>query len=638
MKDQARAREGHIEFRRGLTFRSLMLILILELLFLPVTVYTNLVTGISILVSAAAIVPLITSLIASMYGIAFSVQEVFMIYAVLKAVITFVPPYYWLVYRSFFVKFPFLRIFRLGGVSIQELVPTWITPPPSSPVHFYRTLLHPQWLASIGVITTMTLLIFGADLVLAIIFAYLFIEIERLPFPFARVDASLVTTLVREEEERAKLFYIALFAGILLSAVVYVPHMLGTPLIPLPWADFTIVTQYVLPGALIALATDPSLFVGGFVLSPTITLLMFLGSAIVWIIGNNVLVTYFKEVAPEWASEYYIGMCATSIYQRSFLRVWIAFQLGTMVGFPLIMTLIYGRELIRAIRSLSRLSEHRGLSYVPHFKLVLLLYPIFSLASVALFHMLVPDYPILVSIPVSLGLSFLISFLVGRTVAEIGITPTFTWPWQAITYMTRYEGVAGWIFAPYISVGGNALHINSIMVAYLTETRISDYVKGVTIGFILSLILGLIFMDLFWRLAPIPSAAYPYTIVLWPTLAMNDALFITRKITIRSGVFSAGILIGALLPALEVLLRRRDIRAFSGIAIMMGFFLLPPYTLALFIGSCVGNFLIRRAMGRERWINLRDTIVAGFFAGSSVAIGMGIAATMIAKATWIWPW
>ena len=621
---------------RGLTLRVILVILLMELLFLPVTIYTSFVTGIAPIVSAAAIVPLVMSLASSLYDVKFSVGEVFIAYSVLKAVIILLPPFYWLIYRSFFVNFPFLATFKLAGRSIQELVPTWITPPPSSPVHFLRTLIHPEWAIPIAVLASITALSFGADLVLAILFARLFIEEveEELPFPFAKVDASLISTLAEERAETAKPFYVSLFIGLALTGIVYIPHMLGAPLIPLPWADFTMVTQYALPGAIVALASDPNLYVSGFVLPLSTVTLMLLGSLAIWCLGNYMTLTFFRDLTPEWVAEYYVGMNSATIYQRSFLRVWMGFQLGAMIGFPLAMLAIYGRELARLLKSV--ISAPRSGKPSPS-RYLLALYLLFSLLSVLIFQLLVPEYPVYVSIAVSVGLSFLISFLVGRIVAEIGITPTFAWPWQAITYLTGYNGVAGWIFAPYVSLGGNALHINSIKVAYLTRTRVEDYIKGVTVGFLLSMIIGLVFIDLFWRLAPIPSAAYPFTIIYWPTLAMNDALFITRKITVKMPILLLGAITSAAALLAEVLLRRRGI-ILPAIAFVMGFFTLPPYTLAIFLGSLIGNLLVRRIVGYKRWMEIRDSLVAGFFAGSSIAIGLGIAATMLSKATWIWPW
>ncbi|RLF24926.1 MAG: hypothetical protein DRN15_01440 [Thermoprotei archaeon] len=78
--------------------------------------------------------------------------------------------------------------------------------------------------------------------------------------------------------------------------------------------------------------------------------------------------------------------------------------------------------------------------------------------------------------------------------------------------------------------------------------------------------------------------------------------------------------------------------AFSPVAFITGLFLLPPQLITQFLGSLIGEYAFGRMLGKERWREIRGTIVAGFFVGSSLMLGFGLSITLLARSTWVWPW
>lgn len=626
------------ELKPGLTWRVVLAILLAGLLFLPVSIYMNLVAGAVVGTAAIYVIAIIFSEFSRMFGSRLTRQELFLIYATVGGVASTIPVYYWLVYRSFFVTSPFIREFRIEGVDLIKLVPSWLAPPPPSPVHHIRTLMHPDWLPAVLVYTFTSVLGFLAEVSLAMMFSHLFIEVERLPFPFAHVDAALINTLSGREAERIRLFSLSMLFGAVAAALIYVPYILGVPLVPLPWVDLTRFTEPYLPGAVVGLVADPSAAVGGFMLPPSVTGSALLGSLLVWTIANTLILTQFKWIAPEWVEEYQRGMGIALLYQRSNLRIWMAFQFGVVVGFSIALAFLMWRSIVRAVRFLmSPPPEYsRGMG-LPPLKFLLSVYLASTSISVAVFTILVPGYPLIIPILMSIGYSFLISMLACRAVGELGVFPQLPWPWQVITYFTPYRGFAGWVFSPYISFGGNSGMVSATKVALLTGTRPIDYYKALSIGFMVSLALGFLYMDFFWRLAPIPSTVYPFTLIYWPTFMMNDALFATRQVVIRSSIVCGGAVTAAVAACLGAVLSKVGI-PFSPVAFITGFFLLPPSLITTFLGSLIGNYAMSRVMGRERWNEVRGIIVAGYFVGSSLVIGMGLSITLLARSTWIWPW
>jgi len=618
----------------GLTWRVLLALIVSAVLFIPASLYLNLVTGATVSTAAIYIITILISELSGYYGAPLTTQEVFILYATIGSAVGGIPAYYWLIYRAFFVTSPVSYAYKLNGIPLPLLVPSWLSPPPSYASHV-RTLIDPHWTLPIAVATLSSFLGWVADVGLGIFIAYLMVNIEKLPFPFANIDASLVETISIKKPENTKFFMAGFYPGLIYGFFVYFNMSLRIPLIPFPWFDLTWLTQKWLPGALIGIATDPSPFVFGLLLPLNQSFSLFLGSVIVWILLNFIF-TVNPSFFPSWYNEYYRGMQINAIYLRSTQRIWISPLFGISLGTGLAIFLMASKGTFGTIKSLfSKTSRFKEATDYPLW-LGLLMFLFGSLGSVILFMFLIPDFPIYLPVLASLFISPLIGLLAARSVGQLGFAPTIPWPWQALVYFTNYQGYAGWVYSPYICMGGPGGLSQAVKVSYMTETRPKDYFIAIAIAYALNMIVGFIALDIFWRIAPIPSSAYPNTMIYWPVNAANDGLFATRQIILSLPTIVACTALSFVL----VLVTGTSAfsKFFNPIAFVTGVWTLPPYSIMILLGSLANVFLFSKYLGKAQWESKRGVLIAGFFSGVGIFLSLGIALTLLMKAAWIWPW
>jgi len=610
-------------------------ILLAGVLFVPVSTYISLFVGGGISMAATYLIVILLNEITRMSGKRLTKQELFITYTTIGAVAGTVPFYFWLIYRVFLVNTPIAQTFLLGGIPLVKMVPSWFAPPPASPSYSLRTLFHVEWAVPVFIYTLMALLSFIADISLAMIFSISFIEVENLRFPLADIDSSLITTLSEKEETRMRFFILSLVPGLIYGFLLYASPLFGPQFVPLLWADLTQFTENYLPGALMGIATDPGSYLLGLLLPLSVSGTMLAGSVSIWIIGNVVFYKFYPNVFPQWPKEYSYGMNLATCGQRSYLRIWISPQIGFGLGLAIMIALKVGRRLFRTLASLKKSPALKESGY-PSNLLLIAIYLLSTGGSVGLFRWLVPDYPLWLATVTSIGLSFLVSLIVARTLAEVGVSISMPWPWQAFTFFSPYEGLIGWIFQPTILMGTCAYTVQTTKVAYLTETKPIDYYRALIIAFALNAFFGFLSLDFFWRLAPIPSSMYPYTMSYFPIYMQTDWLMVTRQVRMYPMSIIASTGISALLFALGEVLTKFNV-AFSAVALVSGFFTWPTTALGVFIGSIL-SVVIGRFLGKERWQGMRGNVIAGFLAGLGVSLGFAISIALISKSTWVWPW
>ncbi|MEM0445231.1 MAG: OPT/YSL family transporter [Nitrososphaerota archaeon] len=619
----------------GITWRVVLAILTAAVLFIPVSLYLNLISGALSPAIAVTIIAILFSELTRFFGAPLKKQELFVIYSSVAVMSSTLPPYYWLVYRTFYVTTPITQYFLIDGVPINQLVPTWLAPPLGAASYELRTLLHPDWVSAL-IVTGMSFAFLAmAEIGLAIMFTYIFVKEEKLNYPLAHVEASLINVLIERKVQHMSVYILGILTGVIYAFMTYAGFLFGVPLLPIPWFDLVWLTEKYVPGALVGIATDPFTLGLGMVLPIKVALSTLIGSVSIWIVANTIF-TSSPAFFPDWFAEYYKGMTIGSIYQRSFQRIWISPQFGFIIGIALALILAYRKTFGRSLRLFASAIIRPSEADLPlRFSLILFVFA--SLGSVALFMILIPNFPVWVAIVTSLGLSFFIAMVAARSLGEVGYFPAIPWPWQVIVYFTPYRGYAGWVYSPYINLGYTGYLTQLGKVSYLTSTRPTHYFIGVTAAFILVSIVGLIAMDFFWRLSPIPSNVYPITMIYWPIYATNDSLFATRQIIVRPEHLGIGAAAALGVVSLEMLFRSIGI-SFPTFPIVLGFFILPPYAIIIFIGSLLANLVISRSFGRERWEATKNFFIAGFFSGLGITVGIGISFTLLSRASWIWPW
>lgn len=613
------------------------------LIFLPASIYLWFAVGSGVSIAATYVTAILFTALAQIYGSKLSKQELFIIYAIVGGIGGAMPLYYWLIFRSYYVTTPLSLEFKLFGLPLREYVPQWMSPPATSPVHQLRTLFHPDWLLALGINLTFAVLGLAAELALGILFSYLYVEEEPLPFPFAQIDTAMVNTLHDRKPQDLLYFILSLTMGAIYGLLLYLTPMILGPqaqLLPYPWVDLTSYTQHYIPGAVVGIATDPLGFLYGMILPPSLTFAMLAGSLATWFFGNTLTLTTFQSFSPQWVEEYSPGMGIFLILQRAGLRLWLSLFMGLSFGLAIFLFIATSRKMVRAFRALPKLAKLKGGPGYPSPKKLLAVFFCSTLLSALLYYLLLPEVPFWLPLIISIGFSFILASLGARIFGELGLTFSSDFiynMWKATIYFSPYNGYAAWIFTPVIAGFGTGGYANATKVAYATGTRPMDYYKATIISFVIVAVFGLLFTDFFWRIAPIPSFVYPYVYGLWPNYAISDSLFSTRQIIINPEQILIGIGIAMGAGFLSWPLNKLGI-PFSAVGLVGGMYATPPYTIMVFIMSLVSRYLMTSLLGKEKWNSVRSIFLAGFSAGIGITVAIGTTITLISRASWIWPW
>jgi len=643
----------------GLTSRSILAVVFTCVFLLPVVLYLQLVSGALIVGATVYVAAVLFTEIARISGRPLTTQEVFIIYMASSPTLL-ATPFLEFVFRAYFVSSPYIKGFSLGGTPLVELIPSWYAPSFGSAAYDTRTLMNSQWIMPVGVfLLQFVVLWLLQEIALGYIGGLLFVEEQDLPFPTAEVQAQVCITLAEREESRTRVFSIAAILGVFYATVMYVvptvsEGLLGHmyQLIPIPWIDLTAGSygiERILPGAALGIATDMSYFLSGFIIPLSYAVQIAVGSISVWVFGNWATRTFFAGYFPDWAGEWAPGMTLQLVYQRSLIRVWVVPFVVIAMTVALVSLIAQRRYVVDVLRRISRAGSSIAAKGYPPLPLLIGMYLVGTLGSVAVFWWLVPDFPVLLALAAAIVGGFLHALVGARSFAETGYPLTISYMWQGVVLASGYSGPGPWLMAPAFSGvmptptslarTGAPAWTNMIKSARLTNTNINDFFKAYILAVAISIFSSFVFVSFFWSVAPIPSTVYPYTTIQWPVDVLSNSMWITGEV---KGV-PMEVVIGALAIALAVsvggeLLRGVTGLPFSSVALVLGMVMLPPYAITTLVGGMVGNLVIRRQFGESWWRSYRTTLVAGFLTGLAVMVGLSVAVVMISKAAWVLPW
>ncbi|RLE81406.1 MAG: hypothetical protein DRJ52_04240, partial [Thermoprotei archaeon] len=169
----------------GLTWRSLLAILVSAAVILPIQIYMTLATPVS--VAWPAVILLLFTELAYFFHAPLSKQEGFIIYFVSavaiggSVLVEGMIPFLNFPYRVYMVQSPYFR-----ALGFDKEVPWWFVPPLTSEAIVKRTIIHPDWSFYIGLLMIGFIIYLGTILPMTFILAQLYIEIEKLPFPIGK--------------------------------------------------------------------------------------------------------------------------------------------------------------------------------------------------------------------------------------------------------------------------------------------------------------------------------------------------------------------------------------------------------------------------------------------------------------------
>ncbi|MEM2465148.1 MAG: hypothetical protein QXL85_06000 [Candidatus Bathyarchaeia archaeon] len=628
-------------FKSGLTKRATFFVTLGIIIFAPISMYLWLLTGGTFGGIAALFTTLLfTELIRYSFQ-PLQKQEILMVYYGLSAIGALsAVPYFWIIYRSYFIHSPFSWAASINGKPLALLIPEWLTPPFGSSAYMQRSLLHWDFIPSIMVYTIRFALALIAELALGMLMARIYVEIERYEFPFARVDLALVTFISEKQPETTKITLLSMIPGIVWGLLTYVgPIILNIQFIPFPFYDLTWVTKDFLPGAALGISTLLSSYIGGFMVPFSGAVYILIVSLTIWIFLNSLFTTSFSHLFPEWKEEFFKGMGLISIQNRSLVRIWFAPQIGFGLAAAIFMIYKSQRGILGALKGLfSKTRESESILGFPSTKTLLIMFLGSTFSSVILHHYLLPDIPFLVPFFASVIYSFMISLVLTAAQGEIGFAVAPSYVWQSLVYLTPYQGYAGFVFEPVMAGGASPGLAQQIKVALQAETKPMDLIKLMVISSILMAVMGFISLNIFWSIAPIPSSAYPVTVINFPQYAQIDVFTATRQLKFTP--YHIFIPMGGMLIFAFVCDALSKIGLpFSPLGLFMGPYYTPVGSIPLFIGAAISRFLMPRIFGgKDNWVRVRGFVVAGEMLGEGMLILLLTSVMFMSKAAWVWPW
>jgi len=632
------------ELSSGFTWRVVFVIFLTAMVFIPVSTYASLVLGSTVIGGVASLfMTLLIFKLAQLFGQRLSPQETLLLYygtGVGGAAFSFMGL---IIYRVYYIHSPFAWSATIDGTPIALLVPEWMAPRYGSPAYAVRSIFQLEYLPAITFYVVNSSLAFLADLALALLISQIYVQFEKLEFPFAKVDTALVSFISQRRTDVAKVFFIGFLIGAAYGAVAFLlPAAIGYYIIPFPFVDLTIlVMQNILPGAVLGLPTTLSAYFGGFMVPFNAALYVFIVSFLLNAM-NSLFATTFTNVFPEWSREYFKGMGAIAITSRVTARVWFAPTVGFAIGSAIYLLFKSRRSVIRLLRAMLK-ARGSYISGFPSIRTSFLLFLGAALTSVGIFHYLVPGVPLWVPLLSTTVLSLFVAVVCTASQGAVGYAPPGFpgWLWHTLVYLTPYRGYAGFTAPPLMSgiVGVSSANFSQQVKAALSiRLKPGDLIKLWIYTTVLSTILAPIWANYFWTIAPIPSSAYPATVYSMPSTASTDTILVARQLRASLPYILVPMLCSAGVLFLGELFTKVGI-AWSSYGFVLGLFYGFIPATAMFIGSLLGRTLMPRLVGgKQHWDSIKQFIVAGEGLGEGFALVISVILGIMSKSAWLWPW
>ncbi|GAG06133.1 unnamed protein product, partial [marine sediment metagenome] len=266
----------------------------------------------------------------------------------------------------------------------------------------------------------------------------------------------------------------------------------------------------------------------------------------------------------------------------------------------------------------SRLAkEERTMSILPLF----ITFVSSVLGAVILFSILIPDFPWWIIGPFALFWSLLFSLIDIRAIGTTGFRVDPPYVREGLIIWTRPKNISIW-FAPWPVALGSSGWVQNFKTAELVGCAPRSLIVAYLLAYPVGMVANLLFVSIFWSIAPIPSAMYPYAEVILPVWANNLCIWIAASLPNASkeatqlveqlfnikwmlstfGIFTAVYIFGRAFKRLEL----------SVIGLAVGMVMPLPFAVSLFTGGLIAKY-VRRRTGPEWFSVNRNIIVKGEF-------------------------
>lgn len=638
-------------FADGFNWKTVVGAIFLGIIMMPASMYLGLFAGSGAISSASQWVTIIIfAEIARRSLKDLRMQEVFILYYMAGLAIS--SPFSGLLWNQYFVQSDYAK-----AMGIAQQIPSWWAPSGDIIKEAGRTFFHKAWLAPIGMISlgliTGTIDHYGLGYVLYRITN----DVEELPFPMAPVGASGIVALTETKDARERwrwrCFSIGGMLGLIFGVIyIGVPAVTGAilakpiRLIPIPFIDFTPQLSNLIPATPINLSIDLGAFLAGTVVPFWGVIGGFIG-VIVAVTLNPIL--FRSGILSSWKPQ--MGFIDTSFSNS------VDFYLSFGIGLTVAVTLVsLGKVVLPLLKSFAKraptsdTSSRDAGSPTPGIwrKLVtnnvkrgdfsifiaLAIYLVNSAIWISLSAFLVPGFPWIFFALYAIVYTPLISYAGAKMEGLCGQNVSIPLVREATYILSGYQGIKIW-FAP-APLHNYGAAVVSFRVLELTGTKIISQVKTQMVTIPIIIVSSLIFSNVLWSMAPVPSDSYPYAQMMWDLQAKNACLMYSS--TMEGGSlfmeawrwlyvfwgFGIGVILFCILSAfgLPTLLFFGFVGSLGG-NVSGGIFV-------QLMGAFFGRFYLRRKFG-DMWLKFAPVLLAGYACGMGLVAMVSVAFTLLNK-------
>ncbi len=622
-------------FEEGFDWKTVVGAVFIGFLMMPGSMYLQLVIGSGIGPAARWVTIILFAEIARRAHTSLKQQEIFILYYMAGAALA--SPFQGLLWSQYLVQSDAAKM-----LGVAEFIPTWIAPAAGSESMLERSFLHKDWLIPI-------LLLIGSQVIqrvdrfgLGYALYRITSDVEKLPFPMAPVGALGTMALAESSDEKDKgwkwrVFSIGAVIGLLFGAVyVLLPVVSGLiftepiTLIPIPWIELTRHTEAALPAVATGIQLDLGLVFVGMVL-PFWAVIGGLIGLIITVVLNPIL--WQQGILHRWHQ----GMGTVDTIFANNFDFYMSFGIGLGLAIGVIGFWSVGRSFSKSgpergtLHDLFHPPEGRGDF---NFWISIAIYVCSTLSYVLLCVWLVPNFPWIFFLGYGFIYTPIISYITARMEGIAGQFVSLPLVREASFIAGAkyfgYQGIEIW-YAP-IPIHNYGEATVGFREIELTGTSLRGIIKAELVVFPIVMVSSLLFSQFIWRLAPIPSASYPYAQELWHLQALNTLLMQTSTLEGNSLFFQA--LKGTyVMSGLGLGLVMYMVLSVLGLPVLLiygvvrGLGQSAPHGIILEVaGALLGRYYFHKRFGKM-WRQYAPVLLAGFSCGMGLTgmFAMGFA-------------
>lgn len=389
------------QYEEGFTLRTAIGAIFIALFMLPGGMYLGLVAGQGVGEAAEWVTIVLFAEVARRSYAPLRKQEIYILFYLAAALTSVVNvergllggPFSHLVWNAYFINSP-------AAQPIADSIPSWAIPAGTSDAVVQRALWHPDWLRPIFLLVLgdfcgrLSWMGLGYALFRATS------DVERLPFPYAPVAASGATALAEAGTEswRWSIFSTGSVIGLIFGAVyVGIPVLTGTmfgeavQVLPIPFADYTVGVENLLPAAIVGLSFSLGNVLVGFVLPFHIVLGACVASLVGMVIMNPIL--YHAGLLPSYRQ----GSDAIVTKLSVDMDFWLSVGIGVNLAIAILGIALVSQTVLQARRHRREqrysLAPPKGRGDLPVW-IAIAAWLFATVTLIVVCRILIPDFPI----------------------------------------------------------------------------------------------------------------------------------------------------------------------------------------------------------------------------------------------------